>query len=800
MNERSLKVLEFFKILNLLEKYCHTDGGKGKALALRPEIGERVIAHMTNQTEEALLMTMRCGHIPLGHFSPIDEAVARAKIGSVLSMKTFLGVASMLSIAEDVVAYYNEDIEKQTLKAISDLFESIDSLTHLKDEIRKKILTEDEMADNASHELYRIRKEIISKNARINDRLNRIITSPAYEKILQERIVTMRGDRYVVPVKQEYRNRIPGIVLDKSSTGATVFIEPMSVVSLNNELKELAIEEEKEIGRILKALTGKIALNELPLTATQDVLLELDFVFAKAAMALDMNANPVEISDEEPFCFHKAVHPLLDAKTAVASDIIMGKDINTIVITGPNTGGKTVTLKTIGLLSAMVQAGLFVPVAEHSHMRIFNDIFADIGDEQSIEQSLSTFSAHMKNIVDIVAHAHDNDLILFDELGAGTDPTEGAALAASILDTLHERRVFTVATTHYSELKAYALVTEGVVNASVEFDVTTLKPTYKLNIGVPGRSNAFEIAGRLGLGHDIIESARGLIHHDAVQFEDTLTEIEETRGEYEERAARIREQEAQIEQLRRDMTAEREKTEIECQRMIDEAGHKADAMIRETRDKTEAIYKEIRAIQESTTAGVTDNKALEELRKDIKHQADIVDEGYLGAKEQFSTADKQRSLVAGMKVRIQNLGQKGEIISISERDEQAMVQVGGMKIKVDLKQLTPVSAFESQKKKPLRVTEKKLPKANLAKNKSGVITKRFDMRGQTVDEGIYMLEKILSDCIISGDYQFVLIHGKGTGKLRQAVRDYLKQSTLVESYRNGTPAEGETGVTVVTLK
>ena len=800
MNERSLKVLEFFKLLKQLESYCHTDGGKGKALALRPETGESIIAHTTDQTEEALLMTLRCGHIPLGHFTPVTDAVARAKIGSVLSMKTLLSVASMLAIAEDVDAYYHEDIERQNIKTISSIFDAIDPLTHLKDEIREKILSEDEMADNASRELYRIRKEIISKNARINERLNRIVTSPSYEKILQERIVTMRGDRYVVPVKQEYRNRLPGIVLDKSSTGATVFIEPMSVVSLNNELKELAIEEEKEIGRILKVLTGKIAINELPLMATQDMLIELDFIFAKAAIALDMNANRVAIKPGDPVCLYKAVHPLLDPKTAVASDIIMREGIDTIVITGPNTGGKTVTLKTIGLLSAMVQAGLFVPVAEHSHIRIFDNIFADIGDEQSIEQSLSTFSAHMKNIVDIVAQARNNALVLFDELGAGTDPTEGAALAASILDTLHERRIYTVATTHYSELKAYALVTEGVVNASVEFDVSTLRPTYKLNIGVPGRSNAFEIAGRLGLNPEIIDNARGMIHHDAVQFEDTLTEIEQTRSEYERRTEQIREQEAEIKALRESILKEREKTEIECRQMIEEAGKKADEMIRETRDKTEAIYKEIRAIQESTTAGVTDNKVLEELRKDIKHQADIVDEGYTLAEEQFTTVSEQTELTVGMTVRVNNLGQKGEILSISEKDKQAMVGIGGMKIKVDIKQLTPVTKPKAQKKKAPRFTEKKPAKPAPSSGKTPVITKRFDMRGQTVDEGIYMLEKILSDCIVSGDNQFVLIHGKGTGKLRQAIRDYLKQSPLIASYRNGTPAEGETGVTVVTLK
>lgn len=800
MNERSLKVLEYFKLLKQLESYCHTDGGKGKALALRPETGERVIAHITDQTEEALLMTLRLGHIPLGHFTPVDDFVARAKIGSVLSMKALLHVASMLAIAEDVTAYYDEDGERQSLKTIGPLFEAVDPLSHLKDEIRKKILSEDEMADNASHELYRIRKEIISKNARINERLNRIVTSPAYEKILQERIVTMRGDRYVVPVKQEYRNRLPGIVLDKSSTGATVFIEPMSVVNLNNELKELAIEEEKEIGRILKALTGKIAMNELPLIATEDMLVELDFIFAKAAMALDMNANRVSIKSGDPICFYKAVHPLLDPKTAVASDIIMREGIDTIVITGPNTGGKTVTLKTIGLLSAMVQAGLFVPVAENSHMRIFDNIFADIGDEQSIEQSLSTFSAHMKNIVDIVAEAQNNDLILFDELGAGTDPTEGAALAASILDTLHARPVYTVATTHYSELKAYALVTEGVVNASVEFDVSTLRPTYKLNIGVPGRSNAFEIAGRLGLSPDIIDGARGMIHHDAVQFEDTLTEIEEARSEYERRTEQIRVQEAEIKALRESILEEREKTAIDCRKMIEEAGRQADEMIRETRDKTEAIYKEIRAIQESTTAGVTDNKVLEELRKDIKHQADTVDEGYAQAEEQFTTANEQSELAAGMKVRVKNLGQKGEILSISHKDKHALVGIGSMKIKVDIKQLTPVKETKRYKKKTSDFTEKRTAKPVRSSGKTPVITKRFDMRGQTVDEGIYMLEKILSDCIVSGTNQFVLIHGKGTGKLRQAIRDYLKQSPLIDNYRNGTPAEGETGVTVVALK
>ncbi|MEF9919144.1 MAG: endonuclease MutS2 [Eubacterium sp.] len=620
MDNRSLKVLEYPKILNQFKGFCVSEGAKERALALRPFETLDDVERALEMTNETLNMMLRNGRPPLSEIKNVSDYAKRAAIGSMLTMKELLAIASLLRIVKDMDNYYYNDTQMETLVYVKVLFEAMEPCEELEKEISRKILSEDEMADNASSELSRIRREIHFKNTRISDKLNSLIASSQHEKHLQDRLITIRNNRYVVPVKQEYRVQVPGIVLDKSASGATLFIEPLAVVELNNDLKILAAEEEKEMIRILHDLSEKVAAQKEIIIENYDVLLELDFQFAKGKYGLHINGVKTKVVESGSMNFIKGRHPLIDPKVVVASNIYMDEGIDTMVITGPNTGGKTVTLKTIGLLTLMVQSGLFIPVKEESTARIYTNIYADIGDEQSIEQNLSTFSSHMKNIVEIMDCADKGSLVLFDELGAGTDPTEGAALAIAILSTLHKRGVTSVSTTHYSELKEYALVTEGVVNASVEFDVATLRPTFRLLIGVPGKSNAFEIAKRLGLSGEIIDESKKLIENEAIRFEETLIKIEEKRRKTEADHDEISRLKQRTLEMQRDMMKEREKMRLETDEMVKRAQEEASLIVKKTREETENIYKEIRYIQETTAQNVKDNKQLEALRRKIKDQ------------------------------------------------------------------------------------------------------------------------------------------------------------------------------------
>ncbi len=606
---------------------------------------------------------------------------------------------------------------------------------------------------------------------------------------MQEKIVTIRNSRYVIPVKQEYRSQIPGIVLDKSASGATLFIEPMAVVELNNDIKILVSEEEQEIVRILKDLSQEVANYQDEMIYNYDLLIELDFQFAKGKYGLDINGVKTIVSETGEIDFLRAKHPLIPKEEVVASDICFDAEINTMIITGPNTGGKTVSLKTMGLLNLMVQAGLFIPVKDGSKTRIFSNIFADIGDEQSIEQSLSTFSSHMTNIVEIIEKSDHNSLALFDELGAGTDPTEGAALAISILDTLHQRGVTSVSTTHYSELKEYALVTPGIVNASVEFDVKTLRPTYRLMIGVPGKSNAFEIAKRLGLGSAIIEKSRELIKNEAIRFEETLIKIDEKRRRTEVEHDSIIRLKREIELEKGKMDKEREAFVEEKKALVLKAQDDALDIVRKTREETEEIYREIRTIQENTHSGVKDNKELEAIRRRIKEkEKNIYNFGNMPKDFETHGLDMD-DLHIGLKVHIKSLRREGEVIKLLPNDNKAMIQSENMKLKVDVDDLAISKAIAKPEEK--RVTYRKVDRH--------VMNTKLDLRGKNGEESLFLVDKMIGDAILSGNKELVIVHGKGTGRLRAIIQEYLKGNPLIEDFRDGAMNEGGSGVTIVYL-
>ncbi len=789
MDQQSLNVLEYGKIVNWLKENCVTEGGKEKALSLRPMDALKEIKGALDLTEEAMTMVLRNGRPPIAEVSDVRNIVKRAAIGSMLSMGELLAIASLLRIIRDIKNYYQADTQIDSICLLNQYFDAMESCEELEKEISHKILGPEEMSDQASRELSRIRREIHYKNNRINDKLNSMVTSTAYEKYLQEKIVTIRNSRYVVPVKQEYRNQVPGIVLDKSSSGATLFIEPLSVVELNNDIKILVAEEEREMIRILKELTTQVSLYKDLIISDYELLIELDLVFAKAKFALAIDGQKVAISEDGPIVLLRAKHPLIPEDEVVASDIYFEDETDTMVITGPNTGGKTVTLKTLGLLTLMIQAGLFVPVREGSSSRIFKKVFADIGDEQSIEQSLSTFSSHMKNIVQIINEADHDSLVLFDELGAGTDPTEGAALAISILDALHKRQVTSVSTTHYSELKEYALVTKGVMNASVEFDVKTLRPTYRLLIGVPGKSNAFEIANRLGLKVELIDKARELIKNEAIRFEETLIKIDEKRRRTEIEHDAILSLKREAQALKKEIEKSREESALQQEALVNKAQQEALAIVKKTREETEEIYREIRAIQETTTSQVKDNKQLEAIRKRIKEKEKNIygfgQENRDLVKDHFELDD----LSKGMKVYVNSLRREAEILNLIPNENKATVQADMIKLQVGINDLSPTRAVG--KKEETKVTYKKVQRH--------VMNTKLDLRGKNGEESLFLVEKMIDDAMLSGTKQLMIVHGKGTGRLRQIIHEYLKESKFIEDFRLGAMNEGGSGVTVVNL-
>ncbi|WP_303861454.1 endonuclease MutS2 [Alkalibaculum bacchi] len=785
MNEKTLRTLEYDKIIQKLKHFAVSSRGGEMIEELRPINSKERINRLLQETDEGVRMILSNGSIPLDGFRDLSTILQKAKINSLLSLRDLLHIAATLRVVASVLKYWGEIAHKEEFPILGDLITSFEDLRELEKEISRAVISEDELSDRASHELFQIRRAINRKNQNIKDRLNAMITSPSYQKYLQDQIITIRQERYVLPVKQEYRSNVAGIIHDQSSTGATLFIEPMIVVEMNNDLKKLKLQEAAEIERILREFTEKVALNHLVLSSNYNTLLQLDIVFAKAKYALEIHGVLPIVNEDMSFHLINARHPLIEPDKVVPSNIYLGEDFNTLVVTGPNTGGKTVALKTVGLMCLMVQAGLFIPVKSQSSICIFKNIFADIGDEQSIEQSLSTFSSHMTNIVQIIREVEENTLVLLDELGAGTDPTEGAALAMAILDYLRSRKVSTLVTTHYSELKQYAISQDGVENASVEFDVETLSPTYRLLIGVPGKSNAFAISKRLGLIDEIIDNSKAYISEENIQFEDILQDIEKRNKETEQNYYESQKIKEDMESSRRQL--EEEKNNLEEKKREIELKAKEDALeiVEEANEQALEIIREMNRIKAVNKESVA---KLQEYKRELKEQENKLQEEVTQRRGPIKRS--QKPFKPGDRVLIASLNQKGYILNIGQ-DGLALVEIGIIKTKVKVADLVHIEEESSQKKSYSRKT---------INSKARTIKTSVDLRGTTTEEAILDVEKFIDDAVLANLAQITIIHGKGTGALRQAVHDLLKRNKYVDEYRIGNYNEGGTGATIATLK
>ncbi len=792
MNEKVLRTLEYHKIIDKLAGFAISPMGKEKAASLVPMTDMSDIATAQKETTQAAAMSLKRGNLPLGGLREIRPQIRRASMGGILSIEELMNVGEFLYVCRKVKNYAKSENKNETYEGIDEYFELLQTIPKLEAEINRCIISEVEISDDASLTLRAVRRDIKTANDRVREQLNSIINSSAYRTMLQDPVITIRNDRYCVPVKSEYRSSFQGMVHDQSNTGSTLFIEPMSVVQLNNKIKELQGKEKEEIEKILADLSAGVSENAAQIEANLELLTHLDFIFAKASLSLSMEASQPMFNLMGYINIRRARHPLLDKKSVVPIDIYIGKDFTTLLITGPNTGGKTVALKTLGLFTLMGQAGLHIPAFDNSQLAIFDEVFADIGDEQSIEQSLSTFSAHMSNIVKILDAVTDNSLVLFDELGAGTDPIEGAALAMAIIQYLRQRKIRTAVTTHYSELKVYALSTDGVENASCEFDVDSLRPTYRLLIGIPGKSNAFAISKRLGLQDFIIDSAKEFISHEDARFEDVITDLEISKKTVIHEQERAEQYRKEAERLKKEVESQKDKTRQQKEKIIMEAKEEARLILQRSKEDADRIIKELnRQAKEKTS-----QSKLNETRAQLKSKLSDMEEEILKSSSRKKTNTKiPKNLKAGDSVYVISFDQNGTAITAPDSNNEVMVQMGIMKVKVPLRELmlneTPVKKTEN---KPQYHT------SNVKKGKSQYINAEIDIRGQLVDEGIGNLDKYLDDAYLSGLKQIMIIHGKGTGALRSAVQNYLRNHPHVKSYRPGVYGEGEMGVTVVELK
>ena len=786
MNDKVLRVLEFTKIKNELKQYAITKSAKEMVLSLKPYDSLYDVVEHLEETNEALELIMKKGNPPFEGFYDIKDGIVRAEKGGVLNAGTLLKIGNMLRVSRRMSEFLKRKEEEESYKILEDLAIGLVTIKGLENSISNAIIGEDEIADKASSTLYGIRKSLKEKNSSVREKVNAIVRSNS--QYLQDNLYTMRGDRYVIPVKAEYKSQVPGLVHDQSSTGATLFIEPMGLVNLNNEIKELMLKEREEINRILEALSKAVYENITEISNNFNILVEFDFIFAKAKYGSHIDGTMPSVNDNGIIDIIQGRHPLIEREKVVSSDIYLGRDFTSLIVTGPNTGGKTVTLKTTGLIELMGLSGLLIPAMENSTISFFREIFADIGDEQSIEQSLSTFSSHMKNIVEIMAVADDESFVLFDELGAGTDPTEGAALAISILENLRKRKTKLLATTHYSELKGYALKTENVENASVEFDVETLRPTYRLLIGVPGKSNAFEISKRLGLPEYIINDAKESIDSESIKFEDLIQSLQDKRIKAEKDA---RENEI----LRREAKALRDKYKEKLDRIetvrenaYSEARREAKEILRNAKGESDTILKNMREMER---LGITSDvrRKLEEERSKLRNKINDT-ENSLQKKVENAKGEEIDNITLGMEAMLPSLNQK--VIILSKPDNKGMVQVqaGIMKINVKASDLRKIKETKEEKK-----IKKREAKLNVK-----VVPTSIDLRGMDSEEACYAADKYLDDAYVGGLGEVILVHGKGTGILRKAINEMLRKHPHVKNHRLGEYGEGGTGVTVVILK
>lgn len=793
MNQKALETLEYRKIIAQLKREMGSAASAKLADELTPLTSEKIIKEELRSTTEAVDLIVRKGPLPTGGLYDIREALLLAKKGGSLTMRQLLEVQNVLGISSEVVAFMHDDALPD-LKYIGEMVDLIVEFTALEKEISRCILTEDEMADNASPKLKDIRRSIHQQNQAIKNKLSRIITSSSNKTYLQDAIVTMRDGRYVIPVKQEYRSFFPGMVHDQSKGGATLFIEPQGVVELNNKLRELEVEEQLEIARILAELSSRVAEHYREIRSNLELLTKLDFIMAKGKLSCKMHASEPKIDTDGELRLISARHPLIEYKKAVPVDIRIGGDYRTLIITGPNTGGKTVSLKTAGLLVMMAQSGLHIPASHASTLPIFGEVFADIGDEQSIEQSLSTFSSHMKNIVSIIDKASYDSLVLVDELGAGTDPTEGAALAIAILERFYDSGALTMATTHYNELKKYALATSGVENAAMEFDVETLTPTYRLLIGVPGKSNAFEISKKLGLSESVIERATEHIKHGDMEFENVISSIEDDkrkaaadrldaesmRAEIEERLKKLEEKEKAISEKRADIIAE--------------AKREARELLRETKSAVKDVQKDLRKLQKSGAHTNLNTGALEKSRRKINEAEDLVSEKVV--KQVNSEPVSADTLKIGDRVKLLTIGQNGTILSLPDEKGNLMINIGALKIKARLQDLMLIN--EGKDRKPQAKSSSKY--GSLLRSKSSSVSASINVKGKNLEDALADVEKYLDDVYMAGLDMVSIIHGRGGGILKDGIRQMLKRKKYVDSYGAASYNDGGEGVTIVRMK
>lgn len=792
MNEKALRILEYPKIIDMLTGYASSPMGKDLCRNLMPSSDLSEILKGQMETSDALSRILKKGSLSFSGIRDIRGSLLRLKVGSTIGMPELLNIAATLDVALRVKSYGRRDSEDTDTDSLDGMFALIEPLSNLNHEIRRCIIDEETMADDASPALKSIRRQIRLTNDRIHSQLSSMVSSQNIGSKLQDNLVTMRNGRYCLPVKAEYRSQVQGMIHDQSSTGSTLFIEPMAIVKLNNDLRELDVKEKEEIERILDTLSELAGESAVMLEQDIAVLTRLDFIFAKASLSKTYNGSEPVFNENGYINIKKGRHPLLDRRKVVPIDLTMGKDYHMLIVTGPNTGGKTVSLKTVGLFTLMGQAGLHIPAFDHSELAVFEDVFADIGDEQSIEQSLSTFSSHMTNIVKILEEASFRTLVLFDELCAGTDPTEGAALAIAILKNLLNRRVTTMATTHYSELKVFALSTDGVCNACCEFDVATLSPTYRLLIGIPGKSNAFAISGKLGLPAYIIEDARKNIDVQEQNFEELLANLETSRATIEKEQEEITAYKAEIETLKKRLEEKRDNLSRQKERILNEANEKAQTILQEAKDYADQT---IRTMNKLSQAGGVDMKAMEQERarlRDKLNQSASSKKAAPAKKNKHYTASDFKQ---GDSVHVLSLDLKGTVVSQPNSKGELTIQMGILKSRIHFSDLEPID--EEVVSTPVI---NKTGSGKIKMNKSANISTSINLIGETVDEAMIDLDKYLDDAYLAHIPSVTIIHGRGTGALRKAVHEKLRKSKYVKSYRLGTFGEGETGVTIVEFK
>lgn len=790
MNQKTLTKLEYDKIIGLLEEEASSFRGRQLCRRLKPMTDLNKINTFQEQTAAAFTRIIRKGRFSFGDAAPIEESMKRLEIGGALSISELLRICRLLKNAARAKSYGRHDTQEDAADCLDDYFNLLEPLSPLSNEIDRCIISEEEIADDASSELKRIRRNMSTINDRVHATLSGLVNG-SWRSYLQDPIITMRGDRYCLPVKAEYRGQVQGLIHDQSSTGSTLFIEPMAVVKLNNDLKELYAKEQEEIQAILADLSSQAASYVEEIRQDYRAMTDLDFIFARGALALSMQASRPVFNQEGRIRIREGRHPLLDPRTVVPITVSLGEDFTLLIITGPNTGGKTVSLKTVGLFTLMGQAGLHIPAGDRSELAVFYQVYADIGDEQSIEQSLSTFSSHMTNIVSFLKKVDEQSLVLFDELGAGTDPTEGAALAIAILSYLHKRGIRTMATTHYSELKVYALSTEGVENACCEFDVESLRPTYRLLIGIPGKSNAFAISGKLGLPEFIIKDARKRLSEQDISFEDLLTDLETSRRTIEQERAEIQAYRKETEALKARAQQRQEKLEEQRNRIIREANEKANAILREAKEVADETIRNFHKFGKENISAAEMEKERERLRQKIKTtQADAAVKA-AKQKKKYKASDFK----LGESVKVLSMNLTGTIHSLPDSKGNVTVQMGILRSQVNISDLEIIE-------EPVPYAAKKFSrtsKSSMKMGKSLSVSPEINLLGKTVDEAVAELDKYLDDALLSHLNTVRVVHGKGTGALRKGIHEYLRRQKHVKSYRLAEFGEGDAGVTIVEL-